>query len=667
MKINLLWLLLITYYVFVSGDLFAQNLSKNNGSEEVLEYILNAQENAMLLEGISVDDIVDKLNNPINLNTADEKELRELFILSPYQIQALLKYRAKVGVIESIYELQLIKGLDRITLQRLIPFVVIQKIDINKPVGKLWKYAKNELSLRYDLPFYREEGYKNKFQGSPFYLSIRYNYSIRDKVNIGFIAENDKGEPLFSLSNSTGFDYYSYYIQLKNIYFLKNIVIGNYRLHLGQGLLLGAMSYGGKWNSIQSFFRGESELKKHSSVDEFNYFRGYASICSFGNFELTSFLSSKRSDGSIKDNYISSFNTTGLHRTISEFDRKNKIIENVYGGRIGYNSTYFKIGINAIYYKFNYPLKQIEHGYKKYDIYGNYFQNISTDYTFYLNKFIVKGESATSKKGNSFLHKIYYSPNSNFDFLLIHRFYSEDYWGFYAKSFSSQAKVKNENGWFFIGQSRYINPLIITLYVDLYSSPWLKYRVSKASKTTDLGLSMEYIKNESNRILLRSQYKRFERDRSKVKGIIDKYDLYKFRVEYEWKSISHKVVLKTFCDYLVQLSDSKDSGYQLTERVSYLIEKFKCDIQYSYFCTSNFDTRVYIYEKGLLYNSYIPSFSGSGHRISVNLNYKPFSYIIFMVKYGLTNYTDRELIGSGINKIDGNRKSDLQLMARLKF
>ena len=116
--------------MFISGDIIAQNLSNNKGSEGVLEYILNAQENAMLLEGISVDDIVDKLNNPINLNTADEKELRELFILSPYQIQALLKYRAKVGVIESIYELQLIKGLDRITLERLIPFVDIQKIDI---------------------------------------------------------------------------------------------------------------------------------------------------------------------------------------------------------------------------------------------------------------------------------------------------------------------------------------------------------------------------------------------------------------------------------------------------------------------------------------------------------------------------------------------------------
>ena len=50
--------------------------------------------------------------NPLNLNTADENDLRELKILSGLQIANLISYRKLVGKFISVYELQAVPTWD---------------------------------------------------------------------------------------------------------------------------------------------------------------------------------------------------------------------------------------------------------------------------------------------------------------------------------------------------------------------------------------------------------------------------------------------------------------------------------------------------------------------------------------------------------------------------
>ena len=74
-----------------------------------------------------------------------------------------------------------------------------------------------------------------------------------------------------------------------------------------------------------------------------------------------------------------------------------------------------------------------------------------------------------------------------------------------------------------------------------------------------------------------------------------------------------------------------------------------------------------MYEPGLLYAFSMTSFYGEGLRMAVNLRYAVNKRLIIQAKWGMTNYSDRDRIGSGAEEIMGNKKYDLQFQARLKW
>ena len=91
------------------------------------------------------------------------------------------------------------------------------------------------------------------------------------------------------------------------------------------------------------------------------------------------------------------------------------------------------------------------------------------------------------------------------------------------------------------------------------------------------------------------------------------------------------------------------------------------DVQGSYFSTDDYDSRVYVSEKELLYTFYTPSFQGRGFRCAVRLRYEPNEHWMFITKFGETVYLDRNEIGSGNDLILGNKKADVQMQLRIKF
>lgn len=94
---------------------------------------------------------------------------------------------------------------------------------------------------------------------------------------------------------------------------------------------------------------------------------------------------------------------------------------------------------------------------------------------------------------------------------------------------------------------------------------------------------------------------------------------------------------------------SAGQGYQCTQSCVYAFPSFSLSVslQGSYFHTDDYDSRVYISEKGLLYTFYTPSFSGRGFRCSAHLRYNLNKAMMLLVKYGETIYQDRDAIGSG--------------------
>ena len=166
------------------------------------------------------------------------------------------------------------------------------------------------------------------------------------------------------------------------------------------------------------------------------------------------------------------------------------------------------------------------------------------------------------------------------------------------------------------------------------------------------------------------RFKRKERD---VTGSGGETTLptYHHKVRYRLNYAQGIWSLRTTFDYnhFSQPSLQYSQGWQATQSCSVRLPFFPlaASLQGTYFHTDDYDSRVYAYEKGLLYTFYTPSFYGRGFRFSAHLRYDVRDWLMVIAKFGQTIYQDRNEISSGNDLIRGNKKSDLQVQVRLKF
>ena len=678
---QLLRLISIINSLFIIPACSAQNPSENL-IEEVLEDLsvnndINNSVNSLNWEN-ELEELSNRLQEPVNLNSATREQLEQFPFLSDIQIEHLLAYIYIHGQMETIYELQLVEELDRQTIQYLLPFVCIKAIN-NEPAFR-WKtmlkdagrYGKNEVLTRLDIPFYKRKGYEHTYLGPSVYNSVKYTFRYRDQLYAGGVAEKDAGEPFAALHNRYGYDYYSFYLLLQNCGRLKSLAVGNYRLSFGQGLVMSTDYLMGKTIYASSFNNRSAGIKRHSSTDEYNYFRGVATTVALTKrLSVSAFYSHRNMDGVVTDGEITSVYKTGLHRSRKEADKKNLLTSQLTGGNVSYQQNHIRLGITGVYYVFNRPYEPELTGYSKYNIHGNHFYNLGIDYAYRWRRFSFQGETAIGKQGWASLNRLQYSPVQDIQFMLIHRFYSYDYWAMYAHSFGEGSTVQNEQGYYVGLETTPFSHWRFFVSFDLFSFPWKKYRINKPSRGTDGLIQATFTPRTNLSMYLKYRYKQKERDLTGSKGTLTLpifHHQLRYRLNY---SLNDVFSSRTTLDYNHFHSQDRAAtkGYQVTQMISSQLPwtRLFADVQVSYFCTDDYDSRVYVSEKGLLYTFYTPSFQGRGFRCAVRLRYELNKHWLFITKFGETIYLNRNEIGSGNDLIYGNKKADIQMQLRIKF
>ena len=649
-------------------DIF-EDLSVNNSVDNAV----NEPNWENELEELSV-----RLHEPVDLNRATRQQLEQFPFLSDIQIEHLLAYIYVHGQMETLYELQLIEDMDKQTIQYLLPFVCIKAI--NNELSFRWKtmlkdagrYGKNEVLTRLDIPFYKRKGYEHTYLGPSVYNSVKYTFRYRDQLYAGGVAEKDAGEPFAALHNRYGYDYYSFYLLLQNCGRLKSLAVGNYRLSFGQGLVMSTDYLMGKTIYASSFNNRSAGIKRHSSTDEYNYFRGVATTVALTKrLSVSAFYSHRNMDGVVTDGEITSVYKTGLHRSRKEADKKNLLTSQLTGGNVSYQQNHIRLGITGVYYVFNRPYEPELTGYSKYNIHGNHFYNLGIDYAYRWRRFSFQGETAIGKQGWASLNRLQYSPVQDIQFMLIHRFYSYDYWAMYAHSFGEGSTVQNEQGYYVGLETTPFSHWRFFVSFDLFSFPWKKYRINIPSRGTDGLIQATFTPRTNLSMYLKYRYKQKERDLTGSKVTLTLpifHHQLRYRLNY---SLNDVFSSRTTLDYNHFHSQDRAAtkGYQVTQMISSQLPwtRLFADVQGSYFCTDDYDSRVYVSEKGLLYTFYTPSFQGRGFRCAVRLRYELNKHWLFITKFGETIYLNRNEIGSGNDLIYGNKKADIQMQLRIKF
>ena len=112
--------------------LFGSTLMAQQPESEMDQLIADIFEQYTAETGDEIDyetfynELITLTEEPVNLNKADREQLEKLLFLNDLQIENILYYIYKFGTLNTIYELQLIDGLDMTDIRRMLPFIKIE-------------------------------------------------------------------------------------------------------------------------------------------------------------------------------------------------------------------------------------------------------------------------------------------------------------------------------------------------------------------------------------------------------------------------------------------------------------------------------------------------------------------------------------------------------------
>jgi len=645
-----------------------------------------------------VENLETYLNDPLNINEAEEIDFEALGILSERQIRDIINHREKYGDFLSPYELQSIPSLDFGTLFQLMPLVSSGSEINRKNILDLVSSAQHNIVLKYERVLEEKKGYTERatspYLGDPNQFYVRYNMNSGRNLRAGLTMEKDAGEEFFTGSNKQGFDYYSGFLYFKDIHpLVRTLNIGDFTVSMGQGLILHNSFGGNKTSYVMNVKKGGQVIRPYSSVNEFNYFRGLATTLQLhDNVRLSLFASSKKVDGNISDQDttmedgfapFSSFAINGFHRPSSEIDKEAAITQTNFGGSLKYRpNSRLRFGLNALNTNFSNPLVPGDDTYRIYDFRGEKLNNISLDYSYRYENFNLFGEVARSDNGG--MAQIYgalVSMGRNIDMSLVYRDYDINYQVLNPNAFGERSRPINEKGIYLSLLFKPFRNFTVSSYMDLWKNPWLKFKVNAPSDGREFLTKLEYRKKRKYNIYL--QY-RFEQKGENsnvftdgVRQVVDKSQ-HRIRLNFT-NQYSKELSLVSRVEYNHFNKDGINSqGYLLFQDLKYnpIGKNYSFAARYSIFDTDNFDTRIYAYENDVLYEFSVPFFEGSGTRFYLKAKYNINRNMYVQLRYARTYFNNEKdridqngnsipnVIGSSNEEILGNSRNDIKLVLK---
>jgi len=628
--------------------------------------------------------------HPINLNRTSRDELERLPFLSDIQVENIISHIYQFGALQTIYELQLIEGLDMTDIRRMLPFVVVGEVaESGRKIywNDLLQYGKHELFFRFDKGVETKEGYRfipdeeinasneqaKNYQGNSLHHSLKYRYHLKDRIQVGITAEKDAGEQFWGATHK-GYDFYAGYAQLNDVGKVKTLVAGDYRANFGQGLVLQPGFGMGKSSYVLNVTARNSGLKKFGSTDENNFFRGAGATLRLGKIDVTAFYSNKMIDGDTANGNFSSMYKTGLHRTISELSKKHTINQQVLGGNATYTHSNFQIGFTAVHTILDNRLEPDKSVYNYFYFSGTRQTTAGFHYRLRWHKVNFFGETAMTDHGSmATLNGFSFSPLSQISLVALQRYYSPEFDTFYATSFSETSRINNESGLYLGAEVRPYKKWKIAAYADSYRFPWPKYGIDAPSVGKDYLFQTDFAAQRNIAMYWRFKYEEKQSNLSGTGAVmpvivpVQKASL-RYNLTYSFGSFSFKNVLEgnlsrqAIAEWTYGIIASQDVSY------AFSTIPLKFDFRFQFFDAVNYENRFYSYEKDVLYAFSIPMYFGLGSRYYFNMQYAFNNRLSLWFKIAQTVYADeRESMSSGNEMISGNRKTDLRCLLRWDF
>lgn len=655
--------ILIPLLIMLSFPIFAQNSITD---EIIIDQIERMVENSD--EEVDINELIENYwsicENKININNPDElNQLIELHLVNVFIIENINSYRKNFGDLMTFDELQFIEGIDKMTSNILKPLIIFEKPSEKEKfrAKDLWKYGKHQTIFQLEQCFNEKAGYKEqKYLGSPRKMMLRYSFSSRNKLEFGFAMEKDAGEKNI-------LDFLSFHFLIKDLKFVRTLALGDYQLAFGQGLTMGSgIAFAASGGSL---LRKNKKIRASKSANETRYLRGIATTLNYKDLELTLFYSNKKVDANVivtdslgEPQVVTALQQTGLHRTHSELADRHAIKQQLFGGNVSYRRSNFQIGYTIHKTVLSCNLIPEPRLYNTFYFRGKSLVNQGVDFYYVLRKFAFYGEAAISdNNAPAALLGTTVQPTGYIDFTVLYRYYDKAYHNFYCNSYASGSSARNEKGLYISTSITFAPRWRFIATVDFPQSDWIKTTAYAPSRTQDYNLQINHQINSKSLFFIQFRYKDKEKNGSGentyMRQLIHERKMsMRFHITHP---VSNGVILKN----RVEFSKNRDAqkigtSYLIYQDILYNPENRPYSIAFRYALFDSPNGAVYAYENDILNAFSIGGLYHKGLRIYLLGKVKLRYGISVNAKIGCTIYNDVNEIGSGLEKIDGNVKTD---------
>lgn len=553
------------------------------------------------------------LRRPLLLNEASADDLAVFPFLTALHIEQLMLYRKHLGPLTALEELQAVPGWEPALIRKILPYVAIE------PPGNLAEKLKTDIK-KADHQFL----IRGSTQGA---VLLRYRMNA-PMIGANLTLEKDRGEQWWQ--GRKGFAFASAHIALRNLGVIRQWVVGDFSVSLGQGLLL--WQGRGLYKSSMAVMtkKQQAVLTPYRSSDENRFMRGSAIWLGKGHWQCMAYVSRHGLDANLESDsirggsWITSFQNSGLHRTAGEKADRDAVQWTSMGAAIRYTEKRWSAGLHGLSHQFSLPLLRRPEPYNLFAMRGNALKGIGGTGSYSWRGVHAFGEIAWDGRRFAGIGGVMVAADRNLDFSVLFRAADRSYHAFGASAFMENEEVSNEQG-IYLGMSwRPYPAIVVDGYIDRFWFPWLKYRVNQPSQGMDQMVQITWKPDRQTRILVR--WRRLERTENEpgIANIRKSLSTFRsglrFHVEqaitrqWEWRS-------RIEFSQLWRISHFRENGFMFFLECHWLSNKGKLagNGRLAFFHTPSYNTRIYAYEPDVMYYSIIPANFGKGIQVFFNL------------------------------------------------
>ena len=614
-----------------------------------------------------IENLITLHENPLNLNTVTREELLQLPFLDESKVDSMLSYRDRAlshnRCVLSLGELLFIRGLTLFDRRMLSLFLTAEPRGATV-YGK--EKMKNEVDTHFDFPLYERAG---PFVGPKIANTLRYRFSLGSRMTAGATFQKDSYEP-FGRLKTYPYDYNSLFFKYQSQRW--NLLLGDYEVVFGQGLITGLQSWGANRQMLaQALPRSDVVLKCHTSSAEYYFLRGAAGTVRLGRrMLLTAFISWRNLDGRLANGVITSFHTSGLHRTESELEKRRAVGQLMGGARLAYRWGNGQVGLSGVGAWYNKTINPTLQTYNRYYLRGKSAVAMSMDYGVRLRNWNFVGEMALDGHAHfAMTHSMMWKMTSSWQMGMNLRLFSTRYVPPNGRTLSQNSRIQNEQAVLLSLRGTPFNRMTLTAFVEAFRLPRPSYRADTTANGIEAMLQVEYNLKKAWKITGRYKIKSRQYNLTGTKGVMAYTTTQRVALQLGYTQENWNLTFSLGgAHYTVQKSKSSWGGVAAVRARVKPCKMLILQGLVGYFHTDDYDSRVYVYMPQMSIQPLtLPGLADHGITTAWVAEAQPWKFMKIGVRYSLLRYFNRSTISSGATEIRAPAKNDISLALKLSF